>query len=166
MAQPEDLFRREEITIHSYDVDFSRDVTLEALCRCFLEAAWNHAEALGVGFAHLAAQNQLWVLARLLIKIERYAQWGESLVLNTWPREAKGIVALREFELFDRMGTQLAAGSSAWVVLDGTTKRPQRIDNLLRGIQTGPDRCAAGQEPSKLPPCVGPKTSERTVQYS
>jgi acyl-ACP thioesterase len=166
MASQDDGIWREEIRIHSYDVDFERKATLEAICRLFLEAAWNHAEALGMGFGHLAAQNQLWVLVRLLIRVGRYARWGESCFLHTWPREAKGIVAIREFEMRDRDGKQFGAGSSAWVVLDGTTKKPQRIDNLLRAIRTGPDRSPAGQEPSKLSPCLGPKTLQETVQYT
>jgi len=166
MANQEDGIRREEIRIHSYDVDFARQVTLEALCRLFLEAAWNHAESLGVGIEHLAAHHQLWVLARLLIKVDRYARWGESLVLNTWPRGAKGVVALREFELLDRDGNQFVTGSSAWAVLDGATKKPQRIDKMLRGIRTGPDRSATGHEPSRLSSCLGPTTITRTVQYT
>src|SRR5262249_17766605 len=129
-------------------------------------AAWNHAEGLGVGFGQLAAQARLWVLARLLVSIDRYARWGENLMLNTWPRAAKGVFALREFELRNNVGNRFAAGSSAWVVLDGTTKKPQRIDKMLRAVRTGPGRSAVGQEPSKLSPCLGPTTASRTVQYS
>jgi len=166
MALEEDGIWREEVRIHSYDVDFSRQATLEAICRLFLEAAWNHAEALGVGFEHLALQNRLWVLARLLIRLERYARWGENVVLNTWPRTAKSVFALREFELLDRNGHQLVAGSSAWVVLDGGTKKPQRIEKMLNAVRTGPDRCAVGQEPGKLSPCQEPTTVIRSVQYT
>ena len=166
MAPEKDGIWREEIRIHSYDVDLVHHATLEATCRFFLEAAWNHAEALRVGFGHLAAENRLWVLARLLIKINRQARWAESVVLNTWPRAAKGVFALREFELIDRRENTIGAGSSAWVVLDGTTKKPQRIDKIAEGIRTGPERCAAGREPGKLAGCPGPMTATRTVAYS
>lgn len=166
MAPEDDGIWREEVRIHSYDVDFAREATLEAICRMFLEAAWNHAEALGVGFEHLAAQNRLWVLARLLIRVDRYARWRENFVLNTWPRAAKSVFALREFELLDRNGHRFVAGSSAWVVLDGVTKKPQRIEKMLKAIRTGPDRCAVGQESGKLSPCQGPMIGTRSVQYA
>jgi acyl-ACP thioesterase len=166
MAPEEDGIWREEIRIRSYEVDFARQATLEGLCRLFLEAAWNHAEALGAGFGHLVAQNRFWVLVRLRILVDRYPRWGDDFVLSTWPRAGKGIFALREFELTDREGDLFVAGSSAWVVLDGTTKKPQRIEKMLDAIRTGPDRCAMGQELGKVPPCRGPTRVTRGVQYT
>lgn len=157
---------QEEIRIHSYDVDFTQNATLEVLCRLFLEAAWNHAEALGVGFARLAEQNRLWVLARLLIKLGKYPRWGEQVSLNTWPRAGTGLFALREFELLDNHGHVLGGGSSAWVVLDARTKRPQRIEKMLSAIRVGPERLAVGREPSKVPPCPGTAAVTTKANYS
>jgi len=157
---------KEEVRIHSYDVDFGQAATIEALCRLFLEAAWNHAEALGLGYAHLAEQNQFWVLARLLIKLGGYPQWGNLITLNTWPRAGKGLFALREFEWVDSKGQQLGGGSSAWVVLDACTKRPQRIEKMLSGIRVGPDRLAVGSEPGKVSSCSGPVTQATRANYS
>ena len=47
----------EHATIRSYDVDAARNATIESLLRYFQEAAWNHAEHLGVGYSHLRRQN-------------------------------------------------------------------------------------------------------------
>lgn len=166
MTSPADGIWQEAIRIHSYDVDFARQATLEAVSRLFLEAAWNHAEALGVGYAHLAQQGRFWVLVRLLIKLEGYPQWRDTLTLNTWPRAGKGVFALREFELIDSAGQQLGGGSSAWVVLDAETKKPQRIDKMLNSIRTGPERLAVGLEPSKVASCAGPITTSTSARYS
>ena len=57
----------ERLRVCSYDVDFTRRATSVSLCRYFLEAAWNHAEALGVGFSHLQQQGRYWVLSRLVL---------------------------------------------------------------------------------------------------
>jgi acyl-ACP thioesterase len=166
MATQADGVWREEIQIHSYDVDFELQATLEAICRSFLEAAWNHAEALGVGFGHLEKENRLWVLVRLLIRIDRYPCWGDIVILNTWPRPAKSVFALREFELLDQAGKQLGGGSSAWVVLDANTKKPQRIEKMLERIRTSPERLAVGLEPSKVAPCTGGTAMTRRADYS
>lgn len=166
MANQNDGIWKEQIRVHSYDVDFGQQATLEAICRLFLEGAWNHAEALGLGFKHLAEQNRLWVLSRLLMKMERYPRWGDMVTLNTWPRAGKGVFALREFELMDASGNQLAGGSSAWVVLDTNTKKPQRIEKMLASIRTGPQRLAVAQEPSKVPSGVGPAVPSTVVRYS
>ncbi|HTL18462.1 MAG TPA: hypothetical protein VL793_14595, partial [Patescibacteria group bacterium] len=50
---------REAIKARSYDVDFAKRARPEAICRWFLEAAWNHAEQLGVGYHELSRQNRL-----------------------------------------------------------------------------------------------------------
>ncbi len=139
----------EPVTIHSYDVDFTRRATLEALCRCFLEAAWNHAEALGFGYGHLAEHNKLWVLSRLLVEFEALPLWGQKITLNTWPRGAKTIFALRDFEFLGPAGTRLAGGSSAWLILDAQSRRPQRVNSFLSRI-TPVSRQATGRDPDKI----------------
>src|SRR5712691_7393571 len=55
---------RGDFRVHSYEVDFKQSATLECLCRYFQEAAWNHAEELGVGYQRLQAENKIWVLSR------------------------------------------------------------------------------------------------------
>src|SRR6266702_8253653 len=98
----------ENFKIHSYEVGLSRRATLETVCRYFQEAAWNHAEALGVGYSQLQRQNKIWVLSRLLVKVEHYPRWAETVTIRTWPRAAKSIFAMRDFEVFDSVGTRLS----------------------------------------------------------
>jgi acyl-ACP thioesterase len=88
---------RERLQIHSYDVDFHKRATVEAISRTFLEAAWNHAEQLGFGYARLATQNQLWVLARLAIQVDLYPQWGQTIEVITWPRGTSSVPSSNEF---------------------------------------------------------------------
>src|SRR6266853_1068928 len=88
----------EQLRIHSYEVDFNQRATLESLCRLFLEAAWSHAEHLGVGFQQLASQKKFWVLSRMAVEVGQYPAWGEAVTLATWPREAVSLFAIRDFE--------------------------------------------------------------------
>src|SRR5690349_13078925 len=111
----------ERLRIHSYEVDFKYRATAESLCRLFLEAAWNHAEQLGVGFHQLAREQKYWVLSRMAVEFEQYPRWGEEVTLLTWPRGASSIFAARDFEIIALSGKCLIAGSSAWVVLDART---------------------------------------------
>lgn len=147
-------FWSEAVRFRSYDVDSRQRATPEAVCRYFLDAAWNHAEALGVGFSHLANQNQFWVLSRFLLKAERLPHWGETVTLRTWPRAVKGVLAMRDFELVDAGGTRVLGGVSAWLVLDATSRRPQRLEKLRWSLSQFPDRRATDREPGKLPECV------------
>ena len=141
----------ERLKICSYDVDFSRAATSASLCRYFLDAAWNHAEALGVGYRHLQSQDKFWVLSRLRLQVERFPDWGSAVTLRTWPRPVQSVFAMRDFELVDDAGARLAAGSSAWLILDAASKRPQRLSRLLPGLIELAERTATDRDPEKLP---------------
>lgn len=145
----------EPVKIRSYDVDFSHHATLETLSRYFLEAAWNHAEVLGFGFSHLARDNKVWVLSRLLVTMDRYPRWGDQVVLKTWPRGTKSIFALRDFEWLDAGGNRLGGGTSAWLVLDGHSRRPQRVEKYLTSVALV-STTATERDPEKLPAATGP----------
>jgi len=159
---------RGDFRVHSYEIDFKQSATLECLCRYFQEAAWNHAEALGVGYQRLQAENKIWVLSRLLVKITRYPRWAETIHVHTWPRVAKSVFAMRDFEMFDSSGERMVAGASAWLLLDTTTRKPQRVDKLASEIQKSfPDRRALEQEPQKLGGCESnPADVDVAVRYS
>ena len=145
----------EQLHICSYDVDFTRRATSTSLCRYFLDAAWNHAEALGIGFQALAQQDKFWVLSRLLLEVHEAPTWGSAVTLRTWPRAVKSVFAMRDFEISDNAGTRVAAGSSGWLVLDGTSKRPQRLQKLLPGLVGLGDQAALDRDPEKLPEVEG-----------
>jgi len=139
----------ERLQVHSYDVDFSRCLAVDALSRWCLEAAWNHAEQLGIGFAALAERKLLWVLSRLLVQIDAYPKWGEMLELSTWPRGINGVFALRDFEVRNLGGLHLASATSSWIVLSEGTHRPQRINKLLLHMPAE-QRQAVGRDAAKI----------------
>jgi medium-chain acyl-[acyl-carrier-protein] hydrolase len=140
----------EQLKIRSYDVDFTRRATTATLCRYFIDAAWNHAEALSVGFQDLARQDKFWVLARLLLEVQASPSWGSAVTLRTWPRMVKSVFAMRDFEIVDEAGARAAAGSSAWLVLGATSKRPQRLQKVLPGLAGLGDQAALARDPEKL----------------
>lgn len=147
-------FWSETFRLRSYDVDFRKRATLEGICRYYLDAAWNHAEALGVGYTQLAEDGRFWVLSRLLLNVKRLPFWGETVTLRTWPRAVKGVFAMRDFELLDSHGDRLVGGASAWLVLDGSSRRPQRLEKLRWTLSEFPERRATDQEPGKLAECL------------
>ena len=157
----------EAFKVHSYEVDFKKMATLESLCRHFQEAAWNHAEQLGAGYERLQNENRFWVLARLLVEIARHPRWGETVTLQTWPRAAKSVFAMRDFEMLDARGARVVAGTSGWLVLDAKTRKPQRVAKLVSGIKAPADKRALEREPQKLERGEpGAATMHVTVQYS
>lgn len=138
----------ERFRIRSYDVDGTQTATLPRLCAYFLEAAWNHAETLGFGFTHLRKEGKFWVLSRFRLEMQEYPSWGDEVTLRTWPRGFEGAFALRDFELLNTRGARLGAGTSAWLILDLISKRPQRPHKLLPNLP--PAKPALSRDPEKL----------------
>ena len=142
-------------------------LTLESLFRYFQEAAWSHAERLGLGYTHLRKRNHAWVLSRMTVAAESYPEWGQPVVVRTWPRGSNGLLALRDFELADRAGRRLAGATSGWIVLDLASRRPQRIEPILGSIRVFPERRAAGGDAEKLALAGEPSQSVcSAVKYS
>ena len=161
-------FWTENFKVRSYEVDFRKQATIETLCRYFQEAAWNHAEALGVGYQRLLQENKIWVLSRLLIEMESSPVWGETVQIVTWPRAAKSVFAMRDFEILNASGVRFLAGTSAWLVIDTRSRKPQRVDRLTATIQAVQDRRAIMEEPEKIPELASDtvSTQQITVRYT
>ena len=164
---PEPEVWQETVQVHSYDVDFRQRATAEAICRTFLEAAWNHAERLGFGYSALARQGRFWVLARLFVELHSLPAWGDRLILSTWPRGISGLFALRDFEFLDQHSQTVVAGTSSWLILGAANHRPQRLDRMdttFPAAQRGP---AIGREAGKIPVVQSPSSAlSAAVEYS
>ena len=145
---------KEQFKVHSYQADFRKAATLESLCQRFQEAAWNHAEELGLGYQRLQTENRIWVLSRMLIQINREPSWGEELTIQTWPLPVESVFATRDFELHDFRGNLILSGASAWLVLDQSTRKPQRVDKLVASIKYLSDRRALDLPFEKLAECA------------
>ena len=126
-------------TVHSYEADRYSRLSIVSAINYFQESAWLNADSLGLGFGDLSSKNQFWVLSRMYIEMFRYPFWGESIRLETWPKGMDNMFALRDFCLKSADGNeQLGAGVSAWLIIDGTTHRIQRIEQICSGIPCFP----------------------------
>ncbi|MFW6310296.1 MAG: acyl-[acyl-carrier-protein] thioesterase [Prolixibacteraceae bacterium] len=94
------------------------------------DIAWEHADILGYGYDQLKKDQQFWVLARLLVKIDRRPEWGEDFTLETWSRGTDGFFGYRDYNFLDEAGKSIIKGTSSWLVLDLKTKRIVRISNF------------------------------------
>jgi medium-chain acyl-[acyl-carrier-protein] hydrolase len=164
---PELMVWKEPLKFRLRDVDFTGHATITGVCWSFLEAAWNHAHALGVGNSELQKLDKFWVLSRLLIEAKNYPAWGSVGTLRTWPRTVTHLFAMRDFEVLDPSGNVMIAGSSAWLVLDLASRRPQRISKILPGLDALKNRSALSRDPEKLPDCqIGDRHCPSPVRYS
>jgi acyl-ACP thioesterase len=116
---------RTEHLIRSYDVDPGCRVRLPVLCRFMQEAAYFHAEHLGVGHSHLSPLKMSWVLSRMRIDVHRLPRWGDSVFIRTWPSGRDRLFYYRDFEIMDGEGAVILLASTAWFVID--TEKRERL---------------------------------------
>jgi medium-chain acyl-[acyl-carrier-protein] hydrolase len=141
---------KQRFTLHSYEVDFRGQATAEVICRFLQEAAWNHAEILGVGFKAFERHGRFWVLSRLLVEFRRLPFWTETVEVCTWPRPSESVFAMRDFEVKDEKGLCVVAASSAWLIVDSKTKKPLRAGKILEPFGEFVNQTATGKNPEKL----------------
>ncbi len=150
-----------------YEVDAKNRVFLSSLWRYLQETAWNHANGIGIGYSDLARHGFFWVLSRLAIEINEYPGWGEKIRVKTWLLESSRLYAFRDFSIFKEEGRIIGGAKSAWVVLDLKTRKPQRIEPFLKGLNPLPEEHGAHTRLDKLPaPSAPHEETFFPVRYS
>ncbi|MDR0659361.1 MAG: hypothetical protein LBG19_00855 [Prevotellaceae bacterium] len=143
---PRPFFWIDSYTVHSYHADYTRRLAIPAVFSFLQESAWHHAASNGFGWQELMEKGQIWALSLMKVKIERLPDWDEHVQLLTWSKGGKGLFAYRDFEMFDASGKKIVTASSAWLILDAKTRRPQRADEFAKEFPSIPDRSSMDEE--------------------
>ena len=126
--------REETFRVYADDVDGADKLTLAAAFNYFQEIAGNHAQELGVGRKDMFDAGQAWILSRMSAVLDRRPGWGSEVRVRTWPRGTSRLFAIRDYEMRVETGEVFARGRSGWLVVDTTTLRPRRPENLAAGL--------------------------------
>ena len=118
---------QETVNVRTYECGPDGTIYPHDLLRQMQEAASNHADRLGWGFADLEPRGLFWVLSVIRVEITHWPRFGTSIVLSTWPSGLNRLQAAREFLGTDRDGTLLFAASSSWMVLNRNSGRPHNL---------------------------------------
>ena len=127
-------------TIRSYEVDAGGRLSVPSIFNFLQDIASGHALKLGVAVSQLPASNYTWVLSRIILKMDHYPQWGDTIQIHTWPSGIEGAFALRDFDI--RCNHQaIGACISAWIIIDTGKRRPVRPKTFapqLKPVDKGP----------------------------
>lgn len=132
-----------QFKVRSYECGPDGRATLPTICNFLQEAASLHAASLGFGKDDFAAagENISWVLTRLVVKMNQYPRWTDELIVKTFPRGGRKIVAWRDFEVKNVQGETLGVASSEWMIINLTTRKIHAI----------PERVFAANDPANVP---------------
>jgi medium-chain acyl-[acyl-carrier-protein] hydrolase len=153
--------------IHTFQMDPKGKAHLTAICNFLQEAASMHALQAGFGFDDMVKRNQVWVLTRLKVQIDKYPSWNDRLILHTWSRGNEGIFYLRDFNFLKEGGSEIIRATSSWAALNLKTRRPELVDGLEDKLYSQKDKVALVDKLEKLPELTHPvHLRNYTIQYT
>ena len=127
---------REPFRVRIYEAEPSGRASVGALCRYFQEAADNHCRPHGLSLSQLHATGRTWVLTRLALRLTALPCLGEEVTVETWgSKRLRGARAYRDFRILNASEQSFCEGSSLWLLLDVTSRRPMRLPNAILAVR-------------------------------
>ena len=135
--------------VRTYECGADGFATLPTICNYLQEAASVNAEDLGFSKSDFASagQNISWVLTRLVVKMDRFPKWEDEVVVETFPRGGRKIVAWRDFEVNDASGARLGVASSEWMLIDLATRKIVPVPESVFAAADPADAPVLGESP-------------------
>jgi acyl-ACP thioesterase len=120
-----------EYSVHVYETGPDGKASLWSLFNYMQDIASDHAIKLGFGRDDLLKRNHFWVLSRMYAVVYELPSWFDKIIVKTWPSGTDKLFAMRNYEIKFPDGRDIAGGSSSWLIVDRTTKKIQRPDDML-----------------------------------
>lgn len=158
-----ELLVRLENRIPAYYVSLNGQPKFYTLASIFLEAAALHANKLGYGYHDMMRDQVYWVLSRFHVIMQEYPRMDQSVIIETWPKGANKLFFMRDYRMLTEENKLLARATSAWLILDGKTGRPKKMEDDKLNNLTLRDRHGIQELPEKLP-VISEPDRERTVK--
>lgn len=141
----------ETLQIPAFECDFQHHWRPSAFFQHLSTVAGHHADRLGVGYEWFTAQNLFWVNSRMKIQFFGFPHPGDVVTLRTWPKTVQQkLFFVRDFEVWSAAGERLAAATSAWLVINATTRRLVPPQSLNLSFPMLPERSAVDEPLERL----------------
>lgn len=141
---------RNNFRVTSFSVDAKRKITIPTICNFLQDSANNHAINRKIGVDNLLKKNQMWVLSRMKMEIEKYPKWRDELSVETWVKETERVFAFRDFQIYNEIGERMIAATTSWAVVDVERRRLQSLEYFKEHTEIL-DRFALEELAAKLP---------------
>ncbi|MCH8568023.1 MAG: hypothetical protein LAT67_07160 [Balneolales bacterium] len=131
-------------TVKTFETDSSGKMTPSALLNILQYTAGKHANVLGWSVRSLHESGQTWVLQRFYIQINELPQDEQNIKITTYPSGSDRLLAFRDYKAEDEAGNLLLTATSAWVILDLSSRRVVAVPDVVKKISTafGPSLCS------------------------
>ena len=134
MTVEQPKFYTDQVRVNTYECDFLGRWKPAAFFQHMTEAASQHSTVLGFGLDVLASYNIYWVLSRMKLAVYDYPRQSELIRVRTWPKTyQQKLFYVRDFQFINDQDQIIAAATSAWLIINGTTRHlvpPHKLEQL------------------------------------
>jgi len=146
---------KEQRLVESHEIDMFGALRPHVLFGFLLNSAWNLARGTSFGYQRLSEKRLMWVLSKLQLEIHRPPAWDEQITIETWGKRIERFFALRDFIVWSAGGEKLASATSAWMILNKESYRPQKPDAIMEDFPWQPAKSEMETSLKKLPELEG-----------
>ncbi|MEY4906019.1 MAG: hypothetical protein RLZZ292_3834 [Bacteroidota bacterium] len=144
-----EALHKEKFSIPSFLIDPNRQLTTQGLLQLFQDISYAHVRAGGFDDATMQDLGSFWVLNRLRLHINALPKWCDNVTVQTWVSRSTPPFFIRNYQLINDLGEELAHACSLWILIDANTRKPIRNFDT-QNFPYLPDQHAACGLPEKL----------------
>lgn len=100
---------------------------ISSIVNYFQDCSTKQSESLGQGIEALIKRKKGWFLTAWQININRLPEFGEEIIVGTWPHSFKGFYGERNFVIYDLNHKTLVEANTLWALVNLETGHPTKI---------------------------------------
>lgn len=156
---------KEKVFITSNDVDNHLNLKVSSIFKFMQMVSTNHSEKLHIGQKDTIDVGMAWVIIRMQVVIYDYPKLNDEIIVTTHPGEANRFLFPRFYQIYDKKGKLLIAGSTLWCVIDMNTRRVllNPFKDRKFPVEKNKDDIALPEKVSKV---EYEKVEDRKVRYN
>lgn len=125
---------KNDYVIGMEDIGRGNQATNLAILTMMEDVGSLHSASVGYGVMDIERRMRAWVILDWKVTVVRRPYYNETIHAATWASKLDRACAYRDFELTDESGELVAVGTSRWVLMDLTLRRPVRLAGELAGL--------------------------------
>ena len=121
------LVTEEVYRVRYYELKNDWKASISSIMDYFNDIVTLQTVQVGHGVDVMSKGEYAWLLLRWEIRVDRYPDYMESVVVRTVPHSMDRYYAYRCFEIHDTSGACIVEADSQWILIDQKKRRPVRI---------------------------------------
>ena len=115
-------------------------ITNKGMLSLLENVACMHSDTAGCGIIDIPRTHLSWVQLNWKVKIFRRLNYGETVNIKTWARNASKVSTLRDFEVVDENNKTTCIATTKWTLVNTDTQSITRIPDDVISQYTPEDK--------------------------